>query len=180
MDAYTVPLDPETELYCTIYLFAYVQNIDEVRLKVLNGELSCAVVKAALVVDVFQILVAANKAAVNEKMKQLTTKSLYTELLYNLSMSKNISRSLIEFGINDRDKNIVVAQIHKINDEKSLSQPLLDSVKGERIAISRLSEFSDHDLIRKTYKIDDDELTVSNLADSVVSRISCKECILLK
>lgn len=180
MDVYTVQLDPETELYCTIYLFKNVQNIAEVCLKVLNGELSCAVVKAALVVDAFQILAAANKAAVNEKLKQLTTKSLYTELLFNLSTSKNISRSLTEFGINDRDKNIVVAQIHKINDEKSLSQNLLDTVKGERIPISRLSELSDHDLIRKTYKIEKDELTVSNLADSVVSRISCKEFILLK
>ncbi|KZC07240.1 PREDICTED: EKC/KEOPS complex subunit TPRKB-like [Dufourea novaeangliae] len=180
MDAYTVPLDAATEMFCTLYLFTNVQNPEEVRAKVINGELCCSAIKAALIVDPFQVLVAANKAVVNEKMCQLTTKSVYTELLFNLSISKNISRSLAEFGINDHDKNILIAQIHKMDDEKSLSKALTDIVKGEQTQLSRLYEFSDVDLIKKTYKIDKDELILSSLTDSIVSRISCKEFILLK
>lgn len=180
MDVYTVALDPETEMYCTIHLFRNVQNSNEIRSKVMNGELCCSVIKATLIADPFQILVAANRAVVNEKTSQLTTKSLYTELLFNLSISKNISRSLIEFGINDQDKNMLIALIHQKNEEKTLSKTILDTVKGEPTPISRLPEYSDHSLIKKTYKVDKDELAVSNLTDSIVSRISCKDFILLK
>ncbi|XP_078044386.1 EKC/KEOPS complex subunit TPRKB [Augochlora pura] len=180
MDFYTVALDLETEMYCTIHLFTNVQNSNEIRSKVMNGELCCSVIKAALIADPFQIAVAANKAVVNEKMKQLTTKNLYTELLFNLSISKNISRSLLEFGIHDRDKNILIALIHKKDEGVTMSKTIMDTVKGEVTPISRLSEYSDHSLIKKTYKIDKDELDVSNLSDSVVSRISCKDFILLR
>ena len=180
MDAYTVPLDSETEMLCTLYLFTNIENSDEIRRKVINGELCCSIVKAALIADPFQVLVAANRAAINAKMNRLTTKSLYTEVLFNLSISKNISRSLMEFGITDNDKNILVVLIHKINDDESMSKLVTDHIKGENISISRLSEFTDLELIRKTYKIDKDELTVSNLTNSIVSRISCKDFILLK
>ena len=178
MDAYTVPLDPATEMLCTLYLFTNIENSDEIRRKVINGELCCSIIKAALIADPFQVLVAANRAAINAKMNRLTTKSLYTEVLFNLSISKNISRSLMEFGITDNDKNILVVVIHKKNDDES--KLITDHIKGENMSISRLSEFTDLELIRKTYKIDKDELTVSNLTNSIVSRISCKDFILLK
>lgn len=175
-----MPLDSETEMLCTLYLFTNIKNSDEILRKVINGELCCSVIKAALIADPFQVLVAANRAAINAKMNRLTTKSLYTEVLFNLSISKNISRSLMEFGITDSDKNILVVLIHKINDDESMSKLVTDHIKGDNMSISRLSEFTDPELIRKTYKIDKDELAVSNLTNSIVSRISCKDFILLK
>ncbi|XP_053976826.1 EKC/KEOPS complex subunit TPRKB-like [Hylaeus volcanicus] len=180
MDDYTVPLDPETDMFCTLYLFTNVQNSDEIRKKVLNGELSCSIIKAALIVDPFHVVVTANKAAVSAKLNQLTTKSIYTEILFNLSISKNISRSLMEFGINDNDKNVLIVHVHKMDNEGSMSEILMKNIKGEKTSLSKLSQFSDLELIKKTYKIDKDEQTVSNLTYSIVSRISCKEFILLK
>ncbi|CAK9826511.1 EKC/KEOPS complex subunit TPRKB [Anthophora retusa] len=181
MDDYTVSLDPETEMFCTLYLFKDVQNSDEIRKKILNGELCCSIIKADLVVDPLQLIVAANKAVISAKMNQLTTKSLYTEVLFNLSMSKNIMRTLIEFGINDNDKNILVVLIYKNNEEKeSVLKILTDTIKAERISVSRLSEFTDFERIKRFYKIEKDELNISSLTNSVVSRISCKEFILLK
>ncbi|XP_076162691.1 EKC/KEOPS complex subunit TPRKB [Ptiloglossa arizonensis] len=180
MDDYTVPLDPETEMFCTLYLFANVQNSDEIYKKIVNGEICCSIIKAALIVDSFHVLVAANKAAVNAKMNQLITKNLHTEVLFNLSISKNISRSLMEFGINDTDKNILIVQIHKINNKEPMSEILRKNIKGEKVSISELPQFSDLELIKKTYKIDKEEQTVSNLTNSIVSRISCKDFILVK
>ncbi|XP_017878959.1 EKC/KEOPS complex subunit TPRKB-like [Ceratina calcarata] len=179
MDAYTILLDNETEMCCTLLLFKDVENSDEIRRKVMNGELTCSVVKAALVADPLQAIVAANKAAVNAKVNQLTTKSIYTEVLFNLSISKNISRALKEFGINDNDKNILIVLIHEKN-EKLMEKMIVDSIKGERVSISKLSEFTDYELIKKVYKIEKDELNVSSLTNSVVSRISCKDFISVK
>lgn len=180
MDDYIVSLDPETEMFCTLYLFENVQNSNEIRRKVMNNELSCSVIKASLIVDPFQIIIAANKTAINAKINQITTKNIYTELLFNLSTSKNISRTLIEFGISDNDKNILIVLLCKENDKKLMSETIMNVVKGKKISISRLSEFTDFDLIKKIYKIEEDELNVSNLIDSIVSRISCKDFMSLK
>ncbi|XP_006624386.1 EKC/KEOPS complex subunit TPRKB-like [Apis dorsata] len=180
MGDYTVSLDSETEMFCTLYLFENVQNSNEIRRKVMNNELSCSVIKASLIVDPFQIIIAANKTAISARMNQITTKNIYTEVLFNLSTSKNISRTLIEFGISDNDKNILIMLICKENDKKLMSKTIMDVVKGEKISISRLSEFTDFDLIKKIYKIEEDELNVSNFIDSIVSRISCKDFMSLK
>lgn len=61
-----------------------------------------------------------------------------------------------------------------------MSKTIMDVVKGEKISISRLYEFTDFDLIKKIYKIEEDELNVSNFIDSIVSRISCKDFMSLK
>jgi len=179
MDDYSVELDPETGFYCTLRLFADVANTSEIREKLVAGKLRCCVAKAALVTDVFQAVVAANKAALSAMRNRLITKTVYTEVLFHLSMSNSISRSLSEFGIGDSDKTILVILVHKPGEEQAVLE-ILESIKGERIPISRLHEFTDVNLVKKTYKIDEDELRVSSLADAVVSRISCKEFILLK
>lgn len=180
MADYSVELDSETQLYCTLYLFANVTNIAEIREKVVSGKLHCCVTKAALIVDTLQVVVAVNKAALNAKRNHLTTKSVYTEVLFCLSLSKNISRSLNDFGINDNDKNIVVILIHKRDEQQTISADILNSIKGERIPVARIQEFTDVNLVKKTYKIEEDELRISNLTDGVVSRISCKDFMLVK
>jgi len=179
MDDYCVELDQDTGLYCTLHLFTDVTNIPEIRGKIVSGEFSCCAIKASLVIDAFQVIVAANKAALNAKQDRLITKSVYTEVLFCLSMSKNISRSLIEFGIGDSDRNILVIFLHKLDEQQALLE-VLASIKGQRIPISKIKDFTDANLVQKIYKIDKDELRISNLIDAVVSRISCKELVLMK
>ncbi|XP_070161143.1 EKC/KEOPS complex subunit TPRKB [Polyergus mexicanus] len=178
MDNYRVELDRETGLYCTLYLFTNVTNVSEIREKVVTGELRCCMVKASLIIDAFQAVVAANKVVLNAKQNRLITKTIYTEILFYLSMSKKISRALTEFGIDDSDKNILVILIHKLGEEQSMLEEILESIKGERVPISRIQEFTDVNLVQKTYKIDKDELRVSSLINAIVSRISCKDFIL--
>ncbi|XP_011704396.1 PREDICTED: EKC/KEOPS complex subunit Tprkb-like [Wasmannia auropunctata] len=180
MDDHSAELDEETEFYYTLCLFANVENTSEIREKLVAGELRCCVVKASLITDALQAVVAANKAALNATRNRLITRTVYTEILFYLSMSKNISRSLSEFGISDSDRNILVILMHKLGERQAMLDEVLGSVKGERMPISRLPEFTDVNLVKKTYKIDEDELRVSSLADAVVSRISCKEFILPK
>lgn len=178
MDNYRVELDRETGFYCTLYLFTDITNVSEIREKVVTGELRCCVVKASLIIDAFQAVVAANKVVLNAKQNRLITKTIYTEILFYLSMSKKISRALTEFGINDSDKNILVILIHKPGEEQSILEEILGSIKGERVPISRIQEFADVNLVKQTYKIENDELRVSSLINAIVSRISCKDFML--
>ncbi|KYN05707.1 PREDICTED: EKC/KEOPS complex subunit TPRKB-like [Cyphomyrmex costatus] len=177
MDDHSVELDEETEFYCTLLMFTNVTNTAEIREKLIAGKLQCCIVKVALVTDAFQVIVAANKAALNAKRNQLITKNIYTEVLFTMSMSKNISRSLIEFGISDSDKDILVLLIYKLDEKEAVMKEILKSIKGEKVSISRLQEFTDANLVKKTYKINDEELQNSSLLDAVVSKISCKEFI---
>lgn len=178
MDNYRVELDRETGLYCTMLLFTDITNVPEIREKVVTGELRCCMVKASLIIDAFQIVVAANKAALNAKQNRLITKTIYTEILFYLSTSKKISRALTEFGIDDSDKNILVILIHEINEEESSLKQVLGSIKGQTVPISRIEEFADVNLVKKTYKISKDELCISSLVNVIVSRISCKDFML--
>lgn len=178
MDNYRVELDQETGLYCTMLLFTDVTNVPEIREKVIAGELRCCMVKVSLIIDAFQVVVAANKAALNAKQNRLITKTIYTEILFYLSISKKISHALTEFGIGDSDKNILVILVHEINEEEPMLKKVLESIKGQTVPISKIEDFVDVNLVKKTYKIDKDELCTSSLVNAIVSRISCKDFIL--
>lgn len=172
---YSIQLDPETKMHCTLYLFKNVKNTAEVKKKVISGDLACCFLKPTCIVDPFQIIIAANKAAINENCNQLITRNKFTETLFYLSITKNISKSLSDFGINDNDTNILVVTIHKIDDQESISKMIIDNIKGERISLEELKELNNLELVQKYYKIDKEELIVSTYTDSIISRIACKD-----
>lgn len=168
---YTQQLDPTTNNYVLIKLYRNVKNITELRQKIITGELKCSIVKPSLILDPFQIVVAANKAAIAEK---LTTKTIHAELLFNLSVSKNISQSLQKFGIDDKEKDILVVIICK-NEDKNQNMEVFNKVEGEEVEIELLSQLSDLEAIKNSYKINDLEAKNADLIDSVVSRIAAKD-----
>ncbi|GLG94262.1 TP53RK-binding protein [Gryllus bimaculatus] len=142
---------------------------------VIGGSIQCCILKPSLIVDPLQIAVAAKKAVLNEQQNKMATKSLYTEILFNLSLSKNITQSLIKFGISDTDNNAVVCVIGKNEEEldKVLSHFQCDEPSGNQ-------QFSpDNSLIKKEYKITGVETEVSSLLGSVVSRIAAKDFVSL-
>lgn len=175
MDGLRVELDEETGKFLTLYLFANVSNTDEIRKMVISGELKCCVLKAGFIVDPFQVIVAANKAVVSEKYGKLTTRTLYSEILFNLSLSKNITNSLTKFGIDDKEENILLAVIHDAENADIAVKYPLAIVKGERVTMSRLNRFCDVNAVKKIYKIEEAELKISTLIDCVVSKINTKD-----
>lgn len=176
---YTTALDAETKKCLTICLFTQVKNAAHLRKMLMSGDLKCCLMKAHLICDPFQVVVAANKAAVSEKFSKLITKSVHTEILYNLSVSKNITQSLINFGIADSDSDIVLGLIHD-EDEETKLESIVQLVEGQTDQIKNLCNVRDVEKIKKVYKIDDVELKVSRLLDSVISRICVKDFISVK
>jgi tRNA threonylcarbamoyladenosine modification (KEOPS) complex Cgi121 subunit len=47
----------------------------------------------------------------------MRTRSVNTEILFNLSSSRNITESLKSFGATEKDKDILVCTIDKVSDE---------------------------------------------------------------
>ncbi|XP_063240595.1 EKC/KEOPS complex subunit Tprkb-like [Bacillus rossius redtenbacheri] len=173
MHVFRETLDTSSGLTLSLVLFKNVQNVPQLRKRVMDGSLKCCIIKPCMIVHPFQIVVAANKAVINHKLGTMKTKTLFTEVLYNLSSSKNISQSLLKFGVHDDDKNILVAFIGKENESATLST--LQVIEGEQCPLDEITDFSDEGLIKKTYGIKDSEKNASSLLNSVVTRISTSD-----
>ena len=99
----------------------------------------------------------------------MKTRTINTEILFNLSSSTNISDSLNKFGSQDSDKSFLVVSVDKdLESVKSF-------IQGEWSDVNQLSEQLDKDLLIKVHKLKPDEMT--DLIGSLCSRISAKDSL---
>ena len=152
-----------------IGLATNVVNTPQVREKVIKGELNCTLVRTCLVPSTLVVATAANKACLAHSRKMMKTRTINTEILFNLSSSTNISDSLNKFGSQDSDKSFLVVSVDKdLESVKSF-------IQGEWSDVNRLSEQLDKDLLIKVHKLKPDEMT--DLIGSLCSRISAKDSL---
>ncbi|GFG29095.1 hypothetical protein Cfor_00265 [Coptotermes formosanus] len=170
---YKIELDSDCHKSLAIFLLKDVKNAAEIKEMVVKGTLNCCIVKPCLILNLFQIVVAANRAVLSKMQDKMTTRKLSTEILYNLSLSRNITQSLIKFGVGESDRNMLVIIIEEGGEDGTDS--ILSHFKGVVCPIEELSKLSDEVLIKKTYKVKDAELAVSSLTDSIVTRIATKD-----
>jgi len=170
---YKIELDCDCQKSLSLFLFKDVQNAAEIKEMVMKGTLDCCIIKPCLIVHPFQIVIAANKAVISKMQEKMTTRTLSTEILFNLSISRNITQSLIKFGVSECDTNMLVSIIEDSGEDRT--DCILSHFKGVLCPIEELPKFSDEVLIKKTYKIKDSELEVSSLTNSIVTRIVTRD-----
>lgn len=170
--SYELKLDPSVEAKLVVKLFDNVKNMGALKQKVLSGDLECCLIKPSLIVHPFQIAVAANKALVAEK---LTTRTVYSEILFNLSISKNITQSLQTFGVDDKMTHVLTAVIVKDKAE-STEELIHKEIDGDQVDLSKLKDFNNIAAIQKSYKLSKLEIE-NSLMESIVSKIAAKELI---
>ena len=100
----------------------------------------------------------------------MRTRSVNTEILYNLSPSKNITDSLTKFGVGNDDTAVVVAVI-----DNSLDS-IKEVIKGDWVDFDKVTDNCDKKLLTKTYKLSQDELG-ENLVNSIISKIAAKDAL---
>lgn len=166
-----VELDPVTDMLVLMQLYQNVKNTAELRKDVMNGTLECCLIKPSLIFHPFQVVVSTNKALVSKKR---TTKSIYTEILFNLSLSTNITQSLQMFGVADNDKNVLVVALTPKNKETN-AENIFNKIEGDVLDIFELSCINDIQAIKKLYKINEKEYQSVDMLDSIVSKIAIKE-----
>lgn len=170
---YSCDLDPETRTSLTIYLFKNVQHVDTIRNNVMKGTWRCAIIKPSLIIDPFQVAVAANRAVLAQKHNSMVTRTIYAEILFNLSLSKNISQSLMKFGI-EKDQELLVCFI--ITPEVDDSESILSQIEGEQCPISELSLYTREQDVKQIYKFNNCK-SKESLLDIVVSRMVTKSFV---
>ncbi|XP_026119827.1 EKC/KEOPS complex subunit TPRKB [Carassius auratus] len=162
------------EYTVTQLLFKDVKNTTELRKMAVNGEIKGALINPSMVVDSFQILVAANKAVHLHKNGKMKTRSLYSEIIFNLSPTNNISEAFKRFGISDSDSAVHIVLVHNKDEILNINDIIL-KVDGQQIAVDRVSDLTDVAKIKKLYKVAPLEEKCGSLLDAVVCRMATKD-----
>ncbi|XP_051911174.1 EKC/KEOPS complex subunit TPRKB [Hippocampus zosterae] len=168
----TLELFPD--LTVTQILFQEVRNAAELRQNAVEGKIKGALIKANMLVSPFQVLVAANKALHLQKLNQMKTRGLFSEIIFNLSPTNKISEAFNKFGISDGDNSVLVVLVHN-KEESHLISEILTKVDGVQIPVDDLSSISDLEKIKKLYKVGPREEQCGTLLDAVVCRMATKD-----
>ncbi|KAJ0012505.1 hypothetical protein NQD34_016839 [Periophthalmus magnuspinnatus] len=173
-------LTQELEVYSdhkvTQLLFKDVKNAAELRQSAVEGKISGALISPTLVLNPFQVLVAANKAVHLQKIGKMKTRSLFSEIIFNLSPTNNISEAFKRFGISDGDSSVLVVLVHNKGNTPPLSD-IVSRVNGQQVPVDDLSSLSDTAKIKKFFKITPQEEKIGTLLDAVVCRMAIKDVL---
>ncbi|XP_069765613.1 EKC/KEOPS complex subunit TPRKB [Narcine bancroftii] len=164
------------EITVTLLLFKDVKNSAELRKKAVEGAIAGALVNASMVVDPFQVLVAANKAVHLFKLAKMKTRSLYSEIIFNLSPTNNISDAFRKFGISHDDSTLLIVLVDD-GAKHSKLEDIISQVNGQQISVQDISKIADVAKIKKLYKITPVEEKVGHLLDAIICRMSAKDIL---
>ncbi|XP_031560570.1 EKC/KEOPS complex subunit TPRKB-like isoform X2 [Actinia tenebrosa] len=129
-----------------------------------------------MIADPFQVVLAAHKALHLSKLQKTKTKTLHSEIIFNLSPTNNITDSFKKFGLSENDTTLLLAVI-TTGDGVEKMRAISQHVKGRQVPISNLKTLADQQAIKKVYKIQDCELKVSSLTESVICRMATKDVL---
>ncbi|KAJ8727815.1 hypothetical protein PYW08_016200 [Mythimna loreyi] len=172
-DPYVIQLDPDTKTMLKMFLFQKVQNVEVIRNNIVQGVWNCAAIKPQLIIDPFQVAVAANRAVLALQQSAMVTRTVYSEILYNLSLSKNITQSLSKFGI-EKDTNLLICFL--VTEESDASEEILPQINGESLPMSDLKNFTCKKTLNTVYKLNNVQ-THQDLLDVIVSRMVTKNFV---
>ncbi len=138
-----------------------------------------AVVDLNMVASEFHLKTAVVKALVNECTGKMKTKSISSEMLYQVSATTNINESTKHCGIGSESITVAFVFARPIT---SVDEEMFDSVDGEGFDIATLAspEYLDKEKLAKLvklFKITAQELEFSSLDHAIATRLATKDCL---
>merc|ERR1711915_220841 len=89
----------------------------DVRTKVTEGKVYASLVSPRLLCHTLPLLIAIEKSIQSRRTGKMITRTIFTEVLYNLSFTKNITESLKTFGVKEEETSCLAVLFGKDDDD---------------------------------------------------------------
>lgn len=121
-------------------------------IKALLPNLNCALINPSLIVSIDQLNCAIMKVLV--AASSMKTRSKYTELLFSLSPSTNVTEALKTFGFSNQNSAAIAVRFD-CEDSEAFAQEMEERLKCTALQYdsSLFAKNSDLELVKKTYKL---------------------------
>ena len=122
-----------------LVVFDGVQNMRQVKGKVTEGKVAASLVSPRLLCHTLPLLIAIEKSIQSRKIGKMITRTIFTEVLYNLSFTKNITESLKTFGVKEDETSFLAVLFNDDNEDDGSADE-----KGDKMNdLKQIVEFSD-------------------------------------
>jgi len=186
-----INFESHTDWELRLKYFTDVTNAEELGEMIVAGKIptKTSLVNSKLVPGLLPLYAAGDKTlrSLKDPAKGLSTRTMGSELVFNLSGSRHIRESLKRFGVKSKEcKEVLLAWfVQKTkagtsatateNKEEEEDGDISNLIKGKETEVSEMEKRASREDILKFYKLKDEELAVSSLVDCVVFRIGAKD-----
>ena len=166
----------------SVILFKNVTNADEVHRALLDRSLQpeMALVDPAPMHSLFALHAAAHKVVVDDARGVLTTRTVHSELVYNLSANKHITEGLRRFGMAGDASAVLACRFDATDaDVAAMSKVVAGDAVPARDLETELATLGDFARVKKYYKPGDLECKqgVGTVEDAIVQRIGTRDVL---
>ncbi|KAK9467497.1 kinase binding protein CGI-121-domain-containing protein [Lipomyces arxii] len=174
----SLPQFPSSTIYISLY--TGITNASTIRTELLGGntKYAYAFVDPRTILSLTHLLSSVYRALTDNSADLLRTRTLHSELVFDLSPNMNIADSLRRFGLKDDSDSVLVLKVDDAADAKSDERKqrtfaaMDEIVEGTRVAVSdtEIAKLTDLELVRKNYKVSQGiSLTDTGYATTVVT-----------
>jgi tRNA threonylcarbamoyladenosine modification (KEOPS) complex Cgi121 subunit len=180
--------------HARIIVYSELKNASSILNGISSIDQRIVVADLSLVVSCFHLQLATYKALLNESQGRMKTKSIASEVLYQLSSSTKITDAIQQYSIRAESTDIAFVYITPAGGSASTSMTTDDALLGFKSQIQSLAiegkEVDPQEIssslmltdeksarIAKYFKITPQELEVSGLEESVATRLAVKDSL---
>ncbi|KTW26786.1 hypothetical protein T552_02787 [Pneumocystis carinii B80] len=179
MYTFKLPNYPSEHVHIALYI--NIKNLHYIKNLVVSGNLGFqyTFIDASTIISFYQILAAVHNSIRNCKENELRTKNIYSEIIYSLSSTLNITDAFEKFGITDKTENLIVIKIG--GKKEQAEEELKKIINGTEIEPndSNIEKIRDMTKIYKNYKLNENEKydNLSEVIKIIISSMAMKSVI---